>query len=533
MTRQSFKIKNGYSVYTKEKQYDYETAVEILGKIENNDIAGTEIKKNCVILKNFVWQCPYCKHENKTLNYDEIQFYEIHKSFFCQTSLFDDDKVFNFISEKDNEVLHQCSNCEELCSSLSKTHEIELLYDEKQKLKIRLKLDSIYDLLQIDWLNGDICGIIKQFPLFETIDFDFNSGKVTLSLENGSEDKLLSNEFYDEYESLIKLFIDKSSKIKKAIYDILVQIWTPNNFPFKESQISFERLLSLVKFIGYPDKRFYDSIPFNINDNHIFPSFQAVSEKLHNYACVPEFYTYTKLPNFKSLKKLIFSEPQLMFYIEEIEKLWSIFNDGNLLIRLLKNENRYEILAYIHLYPNIFSFFEDFIKVKPKTTLLNKILDSFCQIFFYAINYYSLRAEAKKFENDVWKNANNYDWLSKFGYYEKPFRISFSIPYSTLSSDYEMEFNGFQFTPLSNKKEYVQAGRKLNNCLIEWINLNNPVILVTLKGKAKAAIEIEDDKTVAGALAKNNESLYLHPKLSTACRKYLDSKNIQYDDMIL
>lgn len=533
MIRESFKIENGYSVYTEEKKYNYETALEILDKIENNDIASAEIKRDCVIIKKFTWKCPHCNHKNKILNYDEIPFSRIHDELFYQTSLFDDkDKVIEFIPNKDDEVLHQCNFCKELCSSLSKTHEIDVIY-EKPTLKIRLKLDNIYDLLQVDWLSGDIFKIIQQFPLFETLNFDFSSGKVLLSLEDNNQNILLSNELYDEYKSLITLFISKSEKIKKTLYDILVQIWKPNNFPFKESQISFERLLTLAKFVGYPDKRFYDSIPFNINDSHIYPSFKGISKKLHNYVCVPEFYGYTQLPNFKSLKKLIFSEPQLMFYIEEIKKLWSVFNDGNLLTRLLKDENRYEILAYLHLYPNIFSFFEDFIKVKPKTTLLNKILDSFYQIFFYSINYYSIRSEAKKIENDVWKKGNNYNWLSKFGHYEKPFRIPFSIPYRVLSSDYEMELNGFQFTPLSNKKEYVQAGRKLNNCLIEWINLNNPVILVTFKEKAKAAIEIEDNKTVAQALAKNNESLYLHPKLSTACRNYLDLKNIQYDDTIL
>lgn len=342
-------------------------------------------------------------------------------------------------------------------------------------------MDNIYDLLQVDWLNGDICKIIQQLPLFETINFDFSSGKVFLSLEDNNQNILLSNELYDEYKSLITLFISKSEKIKETVHDILVKIWKPNKFPFNENQISMERLLALVKFVGYPDKRFYDSIPFNINDNHIFPSFNGISEKLHYYAFVPEFYTYTQLPNFKSLKKSIFSEPQLLFYFGEIEKLWDTFHDENLLVRLLKNENRYEILAYLHLYPNMFSFFEDFIKVKPKMTLLNKILDSFCQIFFYAINYSSLRSEAKKIENDVWKKENNYNWLSKFGHYEKPFQIPFSIPYRALSNDYEMRLNGFQFMPLSNKKEYILAGRKLNNCLIELINLNNPVILVTLK----------------------------------------------------
>lgn len=535
MLKKRLKIANGYSVYTKEKQYDYETAVEILGKIENNDIASAEIRKDCVILKKFVWQCPFCNHENQILNYDEIQFSKIYDSLFYQTSLFDDeDKVIEFILENDDdEIIHNCSKCGQICSSLSKTHEIEILYDEKQNLKIRLKLDNIYDLLQVDWLSGDISNIIQQFPLFETINFDFSIGKVALSLENDNEDVLLSNKFYDEYKSLITLFISKSMEIKKTIQDILIQIWEPNNFPFNESQISFERLLALVKFVGYPDKRFYDSIPFNINDNHIFPSFKGISEKLHYYARVPELYTYTQLPNFKSLKKLIFSELQLLFYFGEIEKLWDTFHDENLLVRLLKSENRYEILAYLHLYPNMFDFFQDFIKFKPKTTLVIKILDSFYPIFFYAINYSSMRLEAKKHENDIWKSTVNYDWLSKFKQYERPFNIPFSIPFRTLNSDFEMEFGGFQFTPLSNKKEYVQAGRKLNNCLIEWISTNNPVILVTHKGKAKAAIEIEDNKAVVQALAKNNESLYLHPKLSTVCTKYLDSNKIEYDDAIL
>lgn len=533
MIRKSFKIENGYSVYTEEKKYNYETALEILDKIENNDIASAEIKRDCIIIKKLIWQCPYCNHKNKILNYDEIPLSRIHDELFYQTSLFDDeDKVIEFIHNKDDEVLHQCNFCKELCSSLSKTHEIDVIY-ENPNLKIRLKLNNIYDLLQVDWLSGDICKIIQQLPLFETINFDFSSGKVFLSLEDNKQNILLSNVFYEEYKSPITLFISKSEKIKETVHDILVKIWEPNKFPFNENQISIDRLLALVKFVGYPDKRFYDSIPFNINDNHIFPSFNRISEKLHYYAFVPEFYTYTQLPNYKSLKKLIFSEPQLLFYFGEIEKLWDTFHDENLLVRLLKNENRYEILAYLHLYPNMFSFFEDFIKFKPKKTLLNKILDSFCQIFFYAINYSSLRSEAKKIENDVWKKGSNYNWLLKFGQYEKPFRIPFSIHYRALSSDYEMELNGFKFTPLSNKKDYVQAGKKLNNCLIEWITLNNPVILVTLKGKAKAVIEIKDNKTAVQALAENNESLYLYPKLSSACREYLDLKNIYYDDTIL
>lgn len=121
MIRKSFKIENGYSVYTEEKKYNYETALEILDKIENNDIASAEIKRDCIIIKKLIWQCPYCNHKNKILNYDEIPLSRIHDELFYQTSLFDDeDKVIEFIHNKDDEVLHQCGYCKELAVHFQK-----------------------------------------------------------------------------------------------------------------------------------------------------------------------------------------------------------------------------------------------------------------------------------------------------------------------------------------------------------------------------------------------------------------------------
>lgn len=525
MIKKTFYVNNGYTIKSKETKYGLDTAPDVLINKNISDIASATIAKDGIILKRLRWICPYCNHQNKIAGYRGIPIKEIDSRVFSQISLFDDEKTIYFISKSDFNLLRLCNKCNEISVPASCKIKLNLIYDNNV-IQISREIEDISQLLQVEWLDGEISDVLSPFPLYETVSFDFNSVKAVFSIDDSKGVSVLYNDVYDDYKGIFELVLNKNTKIKKALIDILKDIWKPCDFPFTVNEITFNRLLALVMFVGYPDRRFYDSIPVCINSSDLFSSFSKIADKLQNCKNVVEVYSKSLLPNFKSLKKLIFSNPQLLFYIDEIEKLWLIFNDGNFLLYILKNDKCYELLAYLHLYPCIFDFIKDFIGHKPKAVFMRKLIYNFYEVISYGLSYGSMRPEAKEYERAIWSKAHNYEWLLKFCIGENLLPIPFSTPLKALSGNYECEIDGFNFIPLRNVNEYKRAGTELNNCLINWDNTNNPVVVVTQQNKAVAAIEIENENRVVQAYAKNNEELSDYPELHSAVIKYTNKNKL-------
>lgn len=525
MIKKTFIVNNGYTIKSKETKYDLDTAPDVLINKNISDIASATIVKDGIILKRLRWICPYCNHQNKIAGYRGITIKEIDSRVFSQISLFDDEKTIHFISESDFNLLRLCNKCGEISVPASCKIKLNLIYDNNV-VKISREIQDISQLLQVEWLDGEISDVLSPFPLYETINFDFNSGKAVFSIDDSKGVSVLYNDVYDGYKGIFELVLNKNTKIKKALIDILKEIWKPCSFPFMVDEITFNRLLVLVRFVGYSDRRFYDSIPVCINSTDLFGSFNKIADKLQNCKNVLEVYSKSLLPNFKSLKKLIFSNPELLFYIHEVEKLWLIFDDGNLLLSILKNERCHELLSYLHLYPCIFDFIKDFIGQKPKAVFMKKLIYNFYEVISYGLSYGSLRQEAKEYERTNWKKSKNYKWLAQFCIGDNPLPIPFSTPLKALSRDYECKIDGFNFIPLRSSKEYMCAGTELNNCLINWDNTNNPVVVVRQHDKPVAAIEIENGNRVVQAYAKNNEELSNYPRLHAAVLKYIKGNDL-------
>ena len=509
-------LTKGYSVTTEYVENDYETGKKISTEKSSAKYADAYFYKDKLICKKKTWICPYCLTRN-TISPD-IKIGEEALEEYSQLSFFDDDLKVIYST-------HEASNLEcECCGNIviKSDEKIEVVFTSNNSyIKLSNKISNIKELIESNAVNGELIEIANQFPVFQSLCFDFDNHKVFSVIENSNGEILKNIDIDIKLKSLIEDYIS----IKNCICESLKQIWKPYVFPFEPYEINYNLMVLFTKYVRYTKKDFYFSIPNKLNAQDIFCTFESIAEKLCNFDNLPDTLNEFKLTQVKSIKRILFSTPQLMFYIYEIGKLWDTLKDINFLTELLVCPEIYSILACVHMYPNLVDFFKDFISLKPKRVLLNLLIRKSDLILSYGIFYISLRNEIKDNEKEKWKERNYF--IKMRPYLEHKPYILFAIPIRSLGDEYKKQIQEYEFNPIKTLDELHRAGVELNNCLVDYNSTNNPVIIVKNDNKAVAAIEIKGTHIIQ-AYANDNEELSEFPKLNCAVKEYCQLCNLKW-----
>lgn len=518
-------LSNGYEIKLETIIRDYENGILALSN-NAHDFVCAHIYNNNIILKKGSWMCPYCSHTNKISSNYSVSKDTLEDIIYSQTNLFEYDKIvlvdeFQYLN---NKVL-ECNHCGNLSHQKDQTQKLKIVL-HNNSIKLCLKLDDIKQLLECKIIDGDLLDIATKLPLNETLTLDFIDCKIVNAIEDDKGNIIESIQLYELKNTRFHDLINNYCSIKNCIYDMLNEIWAPSEFPFERNEITTDLLVTLVNFVGYPNRTFYDGIPFALNERKVYSSFSSIAQRLSHYKGIANVFEKSRLPNFKSVKRILLNTPELMFYLEEIEKLWDLLSDGNLLVTLLTNENCFKMLAMLHLYPHSYKFFYDYIYIKSTRSLTRLLAKNDDSIIIYAINYISLRDEAKNIEKRLWNNSKF------FKYNELLLRcfihIPFSLPLKYLNSDFRCKIDSYDFLPIRTVKECHEAGAELNNCLVNYDSNNNPVVCVKKNDKILAAIEIKNSKQIIQAYAKNNTEIADDSELSKAVSKYYKRNNLKW-----
>lgn len=226
------------------------------------------------------------------------------------------------------------------------------IQNEQEKLCISCDIHDIFEALSIGWvtiLEKDVA--IGRPPYEERIIFDFESSVTTIQLVDGSgvacEKELTSEAELVGHDPIGEVF--RNFVLRRRIRKAFLEAYGDTVY-FTADEMNLDRYILQTKFIGYY-RDFYDGIPFMefessvLGERRLPNSIRDIAGKMHRASDVSTLYKSLGLPAAKSVRKIVFEDPQLLFYANELKILHDVFPDLNYYRRILSCASIYRILA--------------------------------------------------------------------------------------------------------------------------------------------------------------------------------------------
>jgi len=488
-------------------------------------------------LTKHIWKCPYCGERipaypeyfhNDTRNYEPVKRAMIADWATLQLSLFDDysnNSIGLNVPLANGE--RQCPRCGKKSMPSNKVQTITFTTD-KHHLIISTEVRELNDIFSLRWLSNSWLNI--TFPLYETVVFNFKKGTTYLKLHDTSgkifaiSDVTQRPEAWNNgavYEAITKNRINQRT-VKRFFIDFF-----GSSLPFPNQELSPEKYVLMTRFMRYP-RSFYSAIPFVEGSWQIDSSFKKAARCLHCAENVPRFYNKSMLPKAKSIKRIFYEEPGLLFYRAECQLLWEVVQDVNLYRRIIQSDRKYEILSQMHMYPGVIDYYRDYIAVKGAKLFINALEKRLDETNCDAVVYASLNSRAKRAEQERWKNKSKKKAVDPdeddedFRMFGLPRSMKYSVPMNTgCNSIKECSIDGYYFTWLYSMNDYIAAGQELKNCLRRWERWQRPVIGIYKGPSVVGAVEVDvDKKRVIQAHTKRNGDIKSDESLNNAFEKW-------------
>ena len=309
--------------------------------------------------------------------------------------------------------------------------------------------------------------------------------------------------------------------------------------PFDPEEADLRQYIKSTVFVGY-DKDFYRSIPFDESGVRVERSFARAARALRFASRVPGLLKKSRLPDVKSVRKILFTYPDYLFYLPELELIWELSGDVNRFAGLLqrRTKNFYEVLAILHSRPSVAAFLRDYVITtgteieKPTENGRIETRGGSTPLFSYATSYATLTEDGKKAEREKWVRNNGVKSIhsdTAGPFFSRPVpRFVYDDVNSTIPD--ETEIDGFVFSRLCSTGEYEEAGRVLENCLRGWHHHHNTDVWVIRKdGEILAAVEVFK-LDITQALKAHNEEIEPGSELGIALGRWRRKYGLEFDD---
>ena len=383
-------------------------------------------------------------------------------------------------------------------------HEIDILHAKKHlfyfaDLNCTLNI-SVYEQVEFNIRNGHSC--------IRYIERDNN---ILCTLDITNKPTALSNcvlkEWFDQFDIIQQMIKDSMQNIAKTI--------VPTDF-----SDTLENYIFFTHFVGF-DASFYLAMPYH-KTTYMFHEHFTNLKRLHNQKTALEYLMSFTFSKNKSIRKLIFKNQGLLFYLHECAVLYNTINDVNIFCNILASKYIFDILMLFHCHPNTYIFFQDCCKVKGASVLSHKFSSTnfnWYDFQNYVINYCSLNHIEQKSEQKKWKKG--------FCFFNDMISTPYSLPLiHRLSSNVNATIRGYQFIALNNPAECYYAGEALQNCLQSWGDCDSGVVVVKQNSKFIASIEVFNHAIVQ-ARSIGNQRISKYDGLKEVIIDWSKSNNIK------
>ena len=499
-------IPNGYRIIETKKRIPIDDGVSILsGRAQTHVTLAKKDGDDAEIVSHRI-VCPHCRAVLPAYERfhalgptpDKLSSDTVAAWGGAQLCLWPDSAdtlVFNSVYQPKGTF--KCPHCHQVSFPLRGDTEVTI--DETGPVtEISCTCTNIVDLLNIPWETKENARI--ALPFREHLTFDFESGQTRLSISDCNGNAFASHIINcpDDYKnSKIYQLLQRNTLVRRRLKQSFQQQWH-RPLPFPERQLTPEIFIKMAAFIGYPGG-FYSRIPVEGDRYRVEESFRDIAARIHTTDQFCHEIEQSRLPRCKSLRRVLYNSPDLGFYLPELELLAAWITDVNLLRTLLNRPFIYGVLAFLHTYTNadLSAFFRDYIRLKGASHLLMRMEEKHEETLLYALQYSGLNTYARQCEQKKWVEVKRISCLP-----EVPCALPMrSVPFP------DARISQFDFYLLRSKGEYLEAACQLRNCLSDWTETNNPVVVIRQGNNILGAIEIEDGTRIVQARGKNNRPM--------------------------
>lgn len=412
---------------------------------------------------------------------------------------------------------------------------------DTDKLSIACERTDIFDALSIGWLSVENKDVAIGLPPYEEkIIFDFDTGATVIQLIDGSgivcEKEITSDAELAGHDRIVDVF--NNFVLRRRIRSAFAEAYGYEIF-FTPDELNLDRYILHTNFMGYY-RDFYDCVPFIMDyrpascGKRRFPeSIREIAKFMHRADDIPALYNKLGLPVVKSVRKIVFENPQLMFYAYELQLLNKVFPDVNYFRRIITCAAAYRILASLVRSGMAVDYLVMLREVLGMRRLYEYMKNRDCSfIFSNGIMYSAMNDEDKAFVRSSLMNSP--DPFRNIAMLPKGF--SLNVPMNHLRKQrYDWDYAGFRFKTLRTSDDYERAGMDLHNCLNarygcdrsyddEEINDNevilsqneNTIVGVIKNGKYVGAVDVYYDGTVGFSAIEYNRPVTRDPRFFNA-----------------
>ena len=371
----------------------------------------------------------------------------------------------------------------------------------------------------------DTLELRSPFVYYETTVFNLYNGHTYIQIKNQDRNAIYTRDITEKPECVETGMLYKLLLTNQNLRKTLKNFFKDGNaFKFYSKTMTFENLVAATRFVGF-DQAFYNTIPFCVGTYRLFPGFRSISKSMHNNQKIPILYERLKLPTNKSTRRIVFSNPGLMFYHCEINRLYHTINNVDYFNRLLSMENIYFILAKINCYPSVGEFIGEAFKYENSSVVIKQLENNFYTFLEYGIRYMAMKESAKKIER------NKKRWLHLciddiFG--ERTSSLPSVVRNSPCERIVNCEIDGYRFEWLITSGDYKKAGWEMYNCL-ETTYL--PVVVIKSNNRYIAALSIDKEyKEIVESAMCHNRPIKDSPALCEVMRKWCKKYNVEWNE---
>lgn len=368
-------------------------------------------------------------------------------------------------------------------------------------LRLAAELRDLRDLFSASWLQTQ--HVAFGAPMTETATFDFARGSVTLGIEAAGSVLAAREITLQPYAwrggALLRL-LGEDEALPRAVQAAFARFGA--NVAEEPQPAQY---VAATYFHGY-DERFYETIPFPLEEEALpDEALLARAEPLRDARALPALYARSALPQMKSVRRAMFTDPGLFFYLRECEQVWSLLPDPNLFCRFLRSDAAYEMLLQLQTFPACVEALRVLCAGYPAHDVYLMLTDAPEAVISAACSYLAANAGVRRRMFTQWQSTRM-PWRER----SLP---ECSVPVRSDTWLRTDRIGQFRFRRLRSTGEFVAAGIALNNCLGEMAGAC--VYVVCCNSALRAAIEIVSGAITQAYLA-DNEALSDDPELYEA-----------------
>ncbi len=421
-------------------------------------------------------------------------------------------------------VAFYCPRCERRFKRAENREHVRIVR-RKNRLSVLRRIDE-FTLGSVPGLT--IADYLKD-ALYEGITFNARTGQVYITTENehGKTYTVRSVRSIRDVETAYPALaaLPERDAVRRRLKSFFRAKWD-GPLPCSGSEPDRDAFFWMTRFTGYA-RSFYDALPYALDGSGLDRSFRGIARRLGQAKYVPRLLETSELPGGKCIRRLLFAEPERLFYLPELERLWELTGDQNLLHSVLEADGYYRFMAMLHQYPGCWALLRDHLEKRGAKAMCSQILMHMEELACYAMRYNALGPFGRKSEQTKWDRG--YIRSQRSGEVcEWVFSVP-SVPWKgrndsqgALRHQRRVEnrmIDGYRFRWLRNTQDCFAARRQLDNCLN--IDHLGRVVVVCWNGKYLAAIEVRGH-TVTQAFLAHNMPISRDDRVNAAYRKWLE-----------